>query len=876
MTENRSSPPPWARKLLLAFIRRDLAEEVDGDLEEKFISMLRTHTLFRARLNYWYQVLHYIRPFAIGKNKNLSVNQYAMFKSYFKIGWRNLLREKGYSIINIGGLAIGMTVAMLIGLWIYDEHTFNKSHDNYSSVAQVWFHGTYSGERRSNTWLTMGVANDLKTQYADNFKHVIISGGTDEHILVVANDKMFTQTGRFMDAAAPEVFSFQMIQGNREGLKNMNSIMISATLAKKFFGDRQALGEVIRIDNVLDAAVAGVYEDFPMNSELRDVQYVAPWELYLSNNKWALEAENVGFNHFIFIYTQLAPGADIEAVSAKIKDTKKKYKHPQLADHNPEVFLHPMAKWHLHSYFENGQEAEGPLLRSVTYYGFIGGFVLLLACINFMNLSTARSERRAREVGIRKSIGSARRQLIQQFLSESMLVAFFAFALAILAVHFMLPWFNGVADKNVHLPLQEPVFWLCCLGFTAFTGFLAGSYPALYLSSFNPVKVMKGTFRVSRFASAPRKALVVVQFVVSILMAVGTVVVYNQLQFAQDRPVGYSREGLVMIRMSTGELKDKYNVLRNELKKTGVVYEVATSGSSLMRIQNWNPIVWKGKEEVDSQAGSGTLPVSHEYGKTVGWQFISGRDFSSAYASDSSAVVINEAAARFMRMEEPVGEVITREKGWGKGDYRIIGVIKDMVMESPYEKAVPTYYFVNGWANWIYIRIAPGAGAHEAIAKIETVFKNFITTAPFEYAWADEAYALKFAQERRISKLAAFYSALAIFISCMGLFGLSAFVAEQRTKEIGIRKVMGASVTSLWRLLSKDFVILVVISCVIALPLAFIVLRGWLLKYEYRITLSWTVFVAVGLAAVVLTLVTISFQSIRAALMNPVRSLRSE
>jgi len=875
MRAPNTQPPRLARKLLLALLRDDLAEEVAGDLEEKFMSMKKTRSSFRARLNYWYQVLNYIRPFALHKTRNLSLNRYAMFKSYFKIGWRNLLREKGHAVINIGGLAIGMTVAMLIGLWIKDEYSFNKSHDNYDSVVQVWFHATYSGEHLSNTWLTLGVANDLKTEYADNFKHVVISGGTDEHILA-AGDRKFGQTGRFMEPAAPDVFSFRMLQGNRDGLKDMSSIMISASLATKLFGDTAPLGQTITIDNRLEAKVTGVYEDFPRNSALRGVEYVAPWELYVSANKWVLEAENVGFNHFIFIYAQLVPQTTAEAVSARIRDVKKKYKHPKLADHNPEVFLHPMSKWHLHSYFENHREVDGPAMRSVEYYGLIGVFILLLACINFMNLSTARSERRAKEVGIRKSIGSARGQLIQQFLSESMLVALFAFAFAMLTVKLVLPKFNEVADKDVRIPWQNPVFWLCCLGFTLITGFLAGSYPALYLSSFNPVKVIKGTFRASRLASLPRKILVVLQFTVSILMAVGTVVVYSQLNFAQDRPVGYTREGLLMIRMSTSEFKKQYEPLRNELKKTGAVSEVAQSGSSLMAIQNWNPILWEGKQDLESQAGSGTLPVSHEYGRTVGWQFVSGRDFSREYASDSSAVVINEAAARMMHMKNPVGEIITREAGWGKGDYRIIGVIKDMVMESPFEKPVPTYYFVNGWANWIFIRLTPGTRPHDALAKIETVFKNFITTAPFEYSWADQEYALKFAEEQRIGKLATFYSVLAIFISCMGLFGLSAFVAEQRTKEIGIRKVMGASVASVWRMLSKDFVVLVMIACFIALPLAFFFLQNWLMRYEYHIELSWGIFLGIALSALALTLVTISFQSIKAAMASPVKSLRSE
>jgi putative ABC transport system permease protein len=490
-----------------------------------------------------------------------------------------------------------------------------------------------------------------------------------------------------------------------------------------------------------------------------------------------------------------------------------------------------------------------------------------------MNLSTARSERRAKEVGIRKSVGSLRSQLIFQFFSESLLVAVLAFASSLLLVQLVLPFFNDVAGKKMFILWANPLFWLLGIGFSMITGLIAGSYPAFYLSSFNPVKVLKGTFRAGRFAAVPRKVLVVVQFTVSVILIIGTIIVFRQIQFAKNRPVGYSRDGLVTLPVITRDIHDHFDVVKNELLSSGSIASMAEAGSPTTAIWSTNAgFDWKGKDP-NLAVEFPNVDVSYDYGKTVGWQFKDGRDFSREFLTDSTAFVLNETAAKFIGLKNPVAEILK----WDGVPYKIIGIIKDMVVESPYSPVRPTLFHLSKYpGNVIIAKINPAAGAAEALHKIETVFKKYNPAQPFDYQFVDEVYAQKFGNEQRIGKLASFFAVLAIFISCLGLFGMASFVAEQRTKEIGVRKVLGASVFNLWRLLSKEFVLLVIISCAIAIPVAWYFLHEWLQKYEYRTEMSWWIFVAAGSGALVITLLTVSFQSIKAALMNPVKSLRTE
>ena len=808
-----------------------------------------------------------------------------MLKNYFKLAWRNLLRNKFSSLLNIGGLTVGMTVAMLIGLWIYDELSFNKYHANYERIAQVMVRGNDPGEGPFvNNSVQYPLGTELQTQYKDHFKHIVRASWVREYILS-AGDKKLSRTGQFMDTGGPEMLSLKMEKGTWAGLKDKYSIMISSSSAKALFGEANPLDKTILINNEIPVKVTGVYEDLPKNTQFEGIKFLSTWDLFLAENDWIQKrALNDWNNHFLKIYAEIRPGSRFQAVETAIKDIElnnisKLENHEEQIAQNPQVFLHPMKRWHLYPYSREGVTDDKPL-RMAWLVGIIGMFVLALACINFMNLSTARSEKRAKEVGIRKTIGSMRSQLIYQFFSESFVVVLISFAIAYCTVFLALPWFNDMAAKEMKLPWGDVYFWIFSVAFVLVTSILAGIYPALYLSSFKPVKVIKGTFRMGRLALLPRKMLVVVQFSVSVALIICTIVVYRQLEFAKNRPVGYTREGLVMVEMKSADFYGKHDVFKTEFIKTGVVSGLSESMGKVTEVASGNNgFDWRGRD-ANKEESFGTLAVSHEHGRTVGWQFLSGRDFSESFASDSSGVVINESAAKYIGLANPVGETLT----WKWRDnpprpYKILGVIRDMVMESPYDPVEPTLFFVkalNGGVSWMNIRIKPGVPLHQALPKIEAAFKRIVPSAPFDYKFVDEDYALKFAAEERISRLAGFFAAFAVFISCLGLFGLASFVAEQRTKEIGVRKILGASVFTLWGLLSRDFLLLVFVSLFIATPTAYYYMHNWLQDYQYRTELSWWIFAAAGAAAIAISLLTVSFQAIKAALANPVRSLRAE
>jgi len=490
-----------------------------------------------------------------------------------------------------------------------------------------------------------------------------------------------------------------------------------------------------------------------------------------------------------------------------------------------------------------------------------------------MNLSTARSEKRAKEVGIRMTMGSVRRQLIHQFLTESLLVVVLAFAFALAFTSASLPWFNATADKHIVISWSNPLFWFVAVGFVLVTSLLAGSYPSLYLSSFQPAKVLKGIFKSGPRASLPRKVLVVVQFTVSVALIIGTTLVYRQIQFTKSRPAGYAREGLVTIQLNGPEFAGKFDVLRTALKQAGTVEEIAESSSPITDVWlNSNGFTWPGKDPGLTE-DFGAIFITAEYGTTVGWRMKAGRNFSRDFPADSSAVVINEAAAKYMGVKDPIG----MEINWGSDRLHVIGIVKDMVTESPYKPVRQTIYFMNyRWANWMFLRLNPAKSIHESLAETETIFRKVIPGASFDYKFVDDTYAAKFDAEERIGRLASFFTIFAIFISCLGLFGLASFVAEQRTKEIGIRKILGASIANLWQMLSLDFVVLVLVSCVLAIPIAYYFMGEWLLNYQYHTDMSWWIFVVSAAGAVAITLLTVSFQAIRTAMINPVKSLRSE
>jgi len=872
MEKEKLDPPALFLKFFRWFCRRDLLPSVEGDLMELYERRRMQSGKRQADKAFVRDVLLLFRPQMLRRQYRYgSLNQYAMLQNYLKIGWRNLVKNKGYSAINIGGLALGMAVAMLIGLWIRDEWTFNTYHDKYNRIAQVYRQAPdNNGAINTNGVLPAGLGTQLQSEYNAQFKNVVMIRSRLEDRVIAVGEKKFSQNGFFMQPEGVDMFGLRIKAGARNGLTDLKSILLSESTARKLFGDADPVNQLVTMDAKWELKVTGVYEDLPKNSDFAQATYFAPLDLLMEGGANL----NVWNNYNMNVYVELQPGQTADEASAMIKETL--HKHGDGA--TGKLFLLPMVDWHLRGQFEDGKAVTSDRMKMIWLYAFTGCFVLLLACINFMNLSTARSEKRAKEVGIRKSVGSHRSQLVAQFFGESMLIAFISLVVSLLLVSLALPYFNTIADKSIDLPWKDHWFWLSATGFTFFTGVLAGSYPALYLSSFDPARVLKGGFKTGRAGSLPRRVLVVIQFTVSITLIIGTVAVYDQIQFSKGRSVGYTREGLLEIHLRSPEAMGKYAALQNVLKETGVVLEIAEGSHSVNSQRGWNTgFTWQGRNTETADLSFNINRVTYEYGKTLGWNFVEGRDFSRAFASDANGLVINETAARLMGFEHATGQVLMAPSDNGMVPVTILGVISDIVKGSPYAPTDPCMYFLSeGDQGYLFIRLDPQVSAHEALPRIEAVFKQLLPSVLFDYKFADEEYNAKFRAEERIGTLATIFSSLAIFISCCGLLGLVSFVAAQRTKEIGIRKVMGASVLNVWRLLSSEFLILVVVASVIAIPMAAYFMTGWLGQYAYHTTLGWSTYALAAAGALLVTVLTVSIQTIKTAHANPVRSLRSE
>jgi putative ABC transport system permease protein len=736
-----------------------------------------------------------------------------MFKNYFLLAWRHLSRDKGYSAINIIGLAAGMAISLLIGLWIIDEVSFDHYAPEHRRLG-IAMHYTYLGDQNgTSSVIPMPWGDAFRSQYPQLFSSTALTSGTAFDGLVSYGDHVVNGKALWAQTQLPQMFGFRFIKGDLAAAKDPSTVLISQSLATALFGKTDPIGKTVKGGNQIDFKVGGVYEDLPRNTTFYGLQVILPWDNKGNDYR---NTSTDWFDHDGNLYVELAPGVTAKQASARIRQMPM----PHLTSLNikglvEEAFIHPIDKAHLWNNFINGKPDGGPI-RFVWLFGIIGVFVLLLACINFMNLSTARSEQRAKEVGIRKTIGSLTRQLIAQFLSESVLVAFIAVVIALVIVGLALPYFNQLAAKDMYIPWGEPLFWLSLLGFAFFTGLLAGSYPAFYLSRFNPVKVLKGTFKAGHLASLPRQVLVVLQFTVSLILIIGTIIVFRQIMYSKDRPIGYTREGLISVDMNTPEISQHYEALRTELIQKGLAENVAASNMTTTNFADDNTMEWQGKRPDQLAVTFNNVNVTPDYGQTIGWHIVSGRDFSRDYPTDSSAVVLNEKAVRDMQVKDPVG---LRVKLFGK-EYHVIGVAANMVSASPYDTIQPAVFVGSSYTGVMIVRIKPGLSTHTALAKMAPVFTKYNPASPFIYNFVDNEYSAKFASEERIGHLAAVFTGLAIFISCLGLFGLAAFVAEQRTKEIGVRKVLGAGVFSPWGLLSTNFLKLTAISILIAIPLS--------------------------------------------------------
>lgn len=797
-----------------------------------------------------------------------------MIRNYIKIAWRNLRINRGFSIINIGGLAVGMAVVILIGLWIFDEISYNQNHKNYERIAQVMINKTSgSGTVTTRQTIPYPLGDELRKTHGDQFRHVVMSSFHGANTLSVG-DKNLSKHGGFMEPDALEMLSLKMIKGDWDGLKNPNSIVLSQSTAEVFFGEHDPIGEIMKIGNALDVIVRGVYKDLPFNSKFKEVKFIAPWDLYVNSYDWISYArDNVQWdNNSYQLFVQIAEGTKMEQISSNIENTIYKNIPEHSKSSHPEIFLYAMKDWHLRSNWKDGHNIGG-FIQYVWLFGIVGLFVLILACINFMNLSTAQSEKRAKEVGIRKSVGSGKVELIKQFLTESFLVVLAAYVLAIVLVLLIIPSFNQLANKEIAFPVSNILFWLISVGFILMTGIFAGSYPALYLSSFQPAKVLKGAFKPGKSTISLRRILVITQFTVSIVLVIGTIVVKKQIEFTKNRAIGYEKNNLVMIEKMTEDYEGLYNQMRNDLINSGAVLDMSESSAPMTEVwSSTGGFEWEGKDP-NFIPNIVIVSIGHDYGNTVGWEIVQGRDFSREYATDSTAFVLNETAVKYMGLQDPVNKIIK----WSRGEHKIIGVVADILTESPYKSVRPAIYLINYKnTNWINLKLNPNKGTRSSLALIETIFKNHAPNVPFAHQFVDQTFATKFDAEERIGVLAGIFAILAILISCLGLFGLAAFTAERRTKEIGIRKVIGASVFNLWKLLSKDFVMLVMLSCIIAIPLAYYGMTQWLNNYEYQTEIPWWIFLVSGLMAFTITLITVSFQAVKVAIMNPITSLRTE
>lgn len=786
-----------------------------------------------------------------------------MLKNFFIITWRNLIRRRGFSFLNISGLAIGMAAALLVFLWVRDEWTYNHSFSQADRIYTVWNKYTIDGKPMCWNVTPKVMAKVLQQDYPEIEKVARVNFSSS--LVFNYGDKQLSAEGNIVDSSFLEIFSFPLLKGNKANpLHDDHSMIVTRSFARKLFGDEEPVGRVLKVDNKENFTITAVVDDPPANTSFR-FNYLLPWALLRMQGG---DDEFWG-NNSTSTYVKLKPAAALSVLGPKLKSLRAKYDKDEAT---METFLYPYVREYLYGSFENGKETGGRI-EYVRLFSIIGILILLVACINFMNLSTARSEKRAREVGIRKVVGSSRWALISQFLGESVLLALISGLLALVLVQVSLPSFNVLVGKAIAIPAGSWQFWAGLVLFILLTGTLAGSYPALYLSSFRPVKVIKGTFRSVQATITPRKVLVVAQFTFAILLIIATLVIRLQIQKAQGRDTGYNKDNLIYYIME-GDAEEKLGVIRNELMATGLFESVTKTSSPVT--EGWSntwDIGWPGKDPNDHTIFD-RFCADQQVARTLGLQLVSGRDIDPIqFPADSNAALVNEAAVKHMGLKNPIGQQL---EDMGQ-KWTIVGVVKDFILSSPYRPVAPMFMAgPKGYFGVVHFRIRNNKPVSDAVAALESTFKKYNPAYPFTYRFTSEVYSRKFNNEKRTAKLATLFTLLTIIISCLGLFGLASYMAENRIKEIGVRKVLGASVAGIAGLLSTDFLKLVAVSFVIAAPLGYWAMFKWLQQYPYRTEIHWWIFLLAGLGAGLIALLTVSYQAIRAARSNPVKSLRSE
>lgn len=787
-----------------------------------------------------------------------------MIRNYLKTTLRSLLKNKSYSFLNIAGLAIGIACASLIFLWVQDEVTFNHNFAKRNVLYKVYENQTYEGKVGTFIGTPGPMAKAMKAEIP-GIKNVARMSG-DQGQIFSFGDKIITENGNYAD---PELFSMlelPFIKGSaNSAFQQLNSVVISETMAKKFFGDADPIGKALKVNNDQDFLVTGVFKDLPKNSSYQ-FQWLSPLAGIDHKQPWM----TIWGANWVHTLVELEPNANVAAINQKLAHYIASKTQP---DNTTVCWLYSMNDWNLRNHFTDGK-IDGGRITYVRLFSFIAWIILIIACINFMNLSTARSEQRAKEVGVRKVMGAGKGKLIGQFIAEAVIMSFISVLIALGIIYLALPSFNTLVQKELTVDILQPVHLIYIISIGVVTGLLAGSYPAFYLSSFNPISVLKNIkIKASSGAGLIRQSLVVVQFTISIVLIIGTVIIYQQIQHVKNRNLGYNKNNLVYINLQ-GNQADHFSAVYNDLKRSGVVENAALSNDIALEVgSNTDNYTWDGKDASNNPLISWEN-VNSQFISTMGMKLVAGRDFSSNVAADSSNVIINEAFARQMGKEGRVGGII---RDGGKKPFQIVGIVKNYLYNDMYGSIGPVLLYNHPSGTGVLtIRFKPGIDIQDALTKTGNIVKRDYPGYPFDYKFVDDDFNQLFKTETLTGKLAGVFASLAIFISCLGLFGLAAYTAERRIKEIGIRKVLGASVSGLAGLLSKDFLKLVGIACLIAFPVAFWGLNKWLMGYQYRVSINWWIFIVAGLAAMTIALATVSFQAIKAALANPVKSLRSE
>lgn len=785
-----------------------------------------------------------------------------MLKNYITITIRNLYKNPVYSLINIFGLATGIVCTILILLWVSDEISYNKFLPNYNKISQVWVNAHFDG--KINSWRSVPLPTYEAMKSADTkIKNSCVIGWGSNHLLEVT-DSRITMDGYWVSEEFLEMFEYKLKLGDASVvLDEPNSIVITEKLANTLFGDEDPIGQVIKIDDESEVLVTGVLKKIPNNSSL-EFDFLLPWKLRAQVQDFIARNKDNWGNYSFQVFVELEDEVSRESVENNIKDMLTENGEDDMPR---ELFLHPMEKWRLHSTFENGI-ATGGRSDYVQLFTVIALLIIVIACINFMNLATARSERRAREVGIRKSVGSGKTELIVQFIGESIFISALAYSIALLITVITLPFYNDLVDKQLMIDFTHSDFWIFSIAIILVTGIISGSYPAFYLSSFRPASVLKGKVASGKNASTPRKVLVMLQFGFSIILIIGTIVIMQQIDMAKNRALGYDQEKLISV-SKTEELDKNYETLKTELLQSGAVEAVTYSNSRITQVNSNNFIGWPGKPE-DMRIIFNTIVVNYDYCKTMGIDLLMGRDFSQDFKSDTAAIMVNQAALDLMELEDPIG---TQLDLWG--DKReLIGVVDNVLMGSVYDEVQPMFFIIDDWGGSITLRLKGDIQA--SLQATESIFEKYNPAYPFEYTFMDVDFQRKFTTINLTSRLAKIFASLTIIITGLGLFGLAAYTAEQRTKEIGIRKVLGATVPGLIQLMSFDFAKLVVVSFLFSAPIGWYLLNQYLERYPLRTEITWWIFPLTGIIALSFAILIVSSQALRAAIANPASSLRND